>query len=47
MNLIFRLQTEIWEMETLDNRIIAPTLTDEHYRDVGLFLVNIGYCKKS
>ena len=51
MNLIFRLQfvclTEIWEIETLENRIVAPTLTREHYREVGLFLVDKGYCKKT
>ena len=47
MNLIFRLQTEIWEIETLENRIVAPALTQDHYREVGLFLVDKGYCKKT
>ena len=40
-------QTEIWEIETLGNRIVAPTLPDNRYREVGLFLVDIGYCKKN
>ena len=47
MNLIFRMLTEVWEIETLENRIIAPTLPDNYYREVGLFLVDIGYCKKT
>jgi len=46
MNLIFRLETEIWEIETLENQIISPTLTDNDYREVGLFLVDVGFCKK-
>ena len=44
---IFSLQTEIWEIETLENQIIAPTLPHYNYREVGLFLVDGGYCKKT
>ena len=47
MNLTFRLQTEIWEIQTLENQIISPTLPDGDYREVGLFLVDVGYCKKT
>ena len=47
MNLIFRMLTEVWEIKTLENRIIAPTLPDNCYREVGVFLVDIGYCKKT
>ena len=42
-----RFGTEIWELETIENRIIPPTLTSNHYRDAGVFLVQAGYCKKT
>jgi hypothetical protein len=41
-----RLQTEVWELETLANRIIAPIFY-HNYQELGLFLVDIGYCKKT
>ena len=43
----FRLDTEIWEIETLEQRIIAPKLKNGQYRDVGLFIVETEYCKKT
>ena len=46
-NLNFRLQTEIWEIETVENRVIAPSLPHSNYREVGLFLVDKGYCKNA
>lgn len=48
-NKIFiRLITELWEMETQERRLIAPTLPHNHYASgIGLFLVDIGYCKKT
>ena len=48
-NKIFlRLMTELWEMETQVRRLIAPTLPDSDYAfGFGLFLVDIGYCRKT
>ena len=40
--------TELWEMETQVRRLIAPTLPDSDYAfGFGLFLVDIGYCRKT
>ena len=46
-NLPFRLETEILDIETYEHRIIAPTLRNNFYREAGLFLVDIGFCKKT
>ena len=43
----FRAQTEIWDIETLENRIILPTLPSGNYGQFGLFLVDKGYCKQT
>ena len=43
----FRLRTEIWDIEAAGNKIVAPTLASGAYREVGLFLVDVGYCKKT
>ena len=43
----FRNPTEIWKIEKLESQIIAPSLKDPDYREMGLFLVDIGYCKKN
>ena len=40
------LQTEIW-LETIENRITTPILPYNGYRDVGLFIVEVGYCGKT
>ena len=45
--IFYRLHTEILEFGKLENRIIDPTLPPSNYREVGLFLVDIGYCKKT
>ena len=40
--------TELWEMETQERSLIAPTLPYNAYSfGFGLFLVDIGYCKKT
>ena len=44
---VFRLETEIWDIETAENRITAPALSNLHYYGVGLFLVDKDYCKLS
>ena len=43
---VFRLDTEIWDIETAENRITAPALSNLHYYGVGLFLVDKDFCKK-
>ena len=43
----FRLRTEIWDIEAAGNKIVAPTLASGADREVGLFLVDVGYCKKT
>ena len=46
--LIFsRLAAEIWDLETLSNRIIEPTLSFNDYRELALFMVDKDYCEKS
>ena len=45
--ILIRIMTELWEMETIERRLIAPTLTNGDYGwGDGLFLVDIGYCRK-
>ena len=43
---LLRNPTEIWKIEKLESQIIAPYLEDPDYREMGLFLVDIGFCKK-
>ena len=45
--MFYRLHTEILEFGKLEKRIVDPTLSQSNYREVGLFLVDIGYCKKT
>ena len=37
--------TELWELDSFESQIINPTLST-NYRNLGLFLVDIGYCSK-
>ena len=43
MNL-FRLQTEVWDPETGERRMIEPTL-DEYENGIALFVVDAEFCK--
>ena len=45
--IFIRAMTELWEMETQERRLIAPTLPPTYGFGFGLFLVDIGYCKKT
>ena len=38
--------TELWEMERLERKLIAPTLPNDYSYGSG-FLVDIGYCRKA
>ena len=46
--IFIRAMTELWEMEKLETRLIAPTVPYDAYSyGFGLFLVDIGYCSKT
>ena len=46
--IFIRAMTELWEMEKLERQLIAPTLPYDAYSyGFGLFLVDIGYCRKT
>ena len=46
--IFIRVMTELWEMETQQRRLIAPTLPHNAYAyGIGLFLVDIEYCRKT
>ena len=41
------LVTEIWELEIGTNKIIEPTLPDDHYAwGIALYVVDKDFCKK-
>ena len=46
--MFIRAMTELWEMEKLETRVIAPTVPYDAYSyGFGLFQVDIGYCSKT
>ena len=46
--IFIRAMTELWEMEKLETRLIAPTVPYDAYSyGFGLFQVDIGYCSKT
>ena len=36
-------ETEVWELESGDNKVISPTLTN-YYDGIGLYAVNFNFC---
>jgi len=41
------MNTELWEFESSDTKIINPTLSDNYRFGIGLFAVDVGYCRKN
>ena len=44
---LFRVETEIWNFESGQNRTTNPTLASDNYSDFGIYLVDKDYCKLS
>ena len=42
-NIFLSLETEVWELENDNNKVIDPTLSD-YYTGIGLFAVNFNFC---
>ena len=42
----FRTRTELWKLDALEGKIINEEMSG-HYRFVGVFLVDIGFCSKN
>ena len=40
-------ETEVWELETGNNKIISPTLPDGKYlSEIGIYAVDFNFCSK-
>ena len=39
----FSKETEVWELESGDNKVITPTLSDYKY-GIGLYAVDFNFC---
>ena len=46
-NIISSTNTEVWEFESSGTKIINPTLSSDYLNGIGLFVVDVGYCKKN
>ena len=46
-DVIFRTDTEIWDFESNITEIINPTLRRDYTRDIDLFAVEVGFCRKT
>ena len=42
-DLFLSFETEVWELDVGDNKVITPTLTN-YYHGIGLYAVNFNFC---
>ena len=42
-DLFLSFETEVWELESGDNKVISPTLTN-YYVGIGLYAVDFNFC---